>query len=69
MINCKTGNWWADEFTSARARANNSAKLIRGKFTKEQYDFFSERIKQFGEPGFVIVDDERFTTNPLSIAA
>lgn len=69
MINAKTGTWWADEFTSARARSNNSAKLIRGKFTREQYDFFSEKIQQFGEPGFVIVDDERFCTNPLNVAA
>lgn len=62
LLNCKTGDWnykkpWL-------ARANNSVKLVRGKFTKEEFDSLKEKVKQFGEPGIAIVDDEDFTTNP-----
>lgn len=62
MINCKTGNWYKDN--PQRARANNSAKLIEGQYTREDYDFFFDKIKQFGEPGFLFVEDEGFSTNP-----
>lgn len=62
MAECKTGNWFIEN--PQRARANNSAKLINGQYTKEDYDYFANKIKQFGEPGFVLVDDERFCTNP-----
>jgi len=62
MMNCKTGNWFADN--PQRARANNSAKLIKGQYTKDEYKSFFDKIRQFGEPGFLFVDDERFTTNP-----
>lgn len=67
MINAKTGTWYIDN--PQRARSNNSAVLVRGKFTKEEYDFFSKKIQEFGEPGFLLVDDERFCTNPLKLAA
>ncbi len=63
MINSKTGDWYVSN--PQRARANNSAVLVRGKYTDEEYNFFAEKIKEFGEPGFLIVDDERFCTNPL----
>ena len=33
MISCKFGNWW--ELNPQRARANNSAVLLRHKITKE----------------------------------
>jgi len=62
MAECKTGNWFIDN--PQRARANNSAKLIKGQYTKEEYDYFANKIKEFGEPGFVLVEDERFCTNP-----
>ena len=62
MINAKTGNWYITN--PQRARSNNSAKLIKGQYTKEEYDYFAEKIKQYGEPGFVLVNDERFCTNP-----
>jgi len=64
MAECKTGNWFIDN--PQRARSNNSAKLVRGQFTREEYDYFAGKIKEFGEPGFVIVDDERFCTNPCA---
>lgn len=62
MINAKTGEWYVNN--PQRGRSNNSAVLVRGKYTDEEYNFFAEKIKQFGEPGFIIVDDERFATNP-----
>lgn len=62
MLNCKTGNWFNEK--PWLARANNSIKLIRGTFTKKEFDGYKDAIKQFGEPGIVLVDDERFCTNP-----
>lgn len=62
MITCKTGNWYIEN--PQRARSNNSVKLIEGEFTREEYDRFAKSIKEFGEPGFVIVKDKYFLTNP-----
>lgn len=62
MINSKTGDWYITN--PQRGRSNNSVKLIKGQYTKEEYDYFADKIKQFGEPGFALVDDERFCTNP-----
>lgn len=64
MINAKTGNWYVDN--PQRARSNNSVKLIEGEYTKEEFDFFANKIKEFGEPGFVIVKDKYFLTNPCA---
>lgn len=64
MINCKTGNWFVEN--PQRARANNSAKLIKGQYSKDDYDFFFSRIKEYGEPGILFVDSEDFTTNPCA---
>jgi len=62
MANSKTGDWYIRN--GQRARSNNSVKLIKGQYTREEYDSFASKIKQFGEPGFILVDDERFVTNP-----
>jgi LAGLIDADG-like domain len=62
MLNCKTGNWYYDK--PWLARANNSIKLLKGKFTQEEFNSYKESIKQFGEPGIVLVDDIDWTTNP-----
>lgn len=62
MINAKTGDWYITN--PQRARSNNSVKLIRGRYTKQDYDRFATAIKEYGEPGFVLVDDEAFLTNP-----
>jgi len=64
MINSKTGDWYIRN--PQRARSNNSVKLIKGQYTREEYDSFASKIKQFGEPGFILVDDERFVTNPCA---
>lgn len=62
MLKCKTGNWFYEK--PWLGRANNSAKLLKGEFTKEEFDNYKEYIKQFGEPGIVLVDDIDFCTNP-----
>lgn len=62
MLNCKTGNWSYEN--PQRARSNNSIKLLKSELTKEEFDSYKESIKQYGEPGIVLVDDIDFTTNP-----
>jgi len=62
MLACKTGNWFID--TPWRARANNSAKILKGSLTKEELDSYKEYIKQFGEPGVLLVDDIDMMCNP-----
>lgn len=62
MLNCKTGDWFYKKHWLARA--NNSVKLIKGEFSKEEFNIIKEKIKQFGEPGLAMVDDIDFTTNP-----
>ncbi len=64
MIKCKTGNW--NETNPQRARANNSAVLVKGQFTEEEFNAFKEYIKEFGEPGFILVDSDRFVYNPCA---
>lgn len=64
MLNCKTGDWFYKK--KHLARANNSIKLVKGQFTKEEFDELKEKVKQFGEPGIVVVDDEDFNTNPCA---
>jgi ribonucleoside-triphosphate reductase len=62
MLKCKTGNWWID--APWRARANNSAKILKSALTKEELDSYKEFIKQFGEPGVLLVDDIDMLCNP-----
>lgn len=64
MLKCKTGDWFYS--SPWRARSNNSIKLLKGQFTKEEFDNYKQSIKEFGEPGIVLVDDMRFTTNPCA---
>lgn len=54
MANAKIGNWFADN--PQRARSNNSAVLIKGETTKEDFHKLMESTKHFGEPGFIWVD-------------
>ena len=62
MRNAKTGNWFIDN--PQRARANNSAILIRDKVSKEQFQELMESVKQFGEPGIFWAESEDIMTNP-----
>lgn len=62
MIMAKTGNWF--EENPQRARSNNSVMLIRDEVTKEEFDKVYERTREWGEPGFVFVDNEDVLLNP-----
>jgi len=62
MMNSKTGNWF--EENPQRARSNNSALLVRGQITKDQFDKIFQRTKEFGEPGFIFAENEDVVFNP-----
>jgi ribonucleoside-triphosphate reductase len=49
-----------------RARSNNSVLLMRNKITPEYFNDIIHKIKQYGEPGFVFADDDRFLVNPCA---
>lgn len=57
-------NYLPQKINPQRARSNNSVVLIREKSTLEQFRLIFEKIKEFGEPGFVFVDDEDQCVNP-----
>lgn len=62
MINAKTGDWFIKN--PQRGRSNNSAILIRNKTSREQFGTLMKSVKEFGEPGFVWVDDTEALYNP-----
>lgn len=62
MLNAKTGNWFTDN--PQRARSNNSALIVRNKIDRERFDAIVEKIKQFGEPGFVFAESTEHCVNP-----
>jgi ribonucleoside-diphosphate reductase alpha chain len=62
MMNAKTGKWF--EENPQRARSNNSAIIIRDKTSYKDFCKLIEKTKQFGEPGFLYVIDEKQLLNP-----
>lgn len=64
MLTCKYGNWW--EENPQRARANNSAIIMRHKVTKEKFNELWEKIKASGsgEPGIYFSNNQEWFTNP-----
>lgn len=62
MMTAKTGNWFAEN--PQRARSNNSVTLIRNSTTKEQFTEAMKSVKEFGEPGFIWVDNLESLYNP-----
>jgi ribonucleoside-triphosphate reductase (thioredoxin) len=64
MITCKYGNWW--ELNEQRGRANNSAVLVRGEVTEDQFFGLWERVElsKSGEPGIYWTNDRDWGTNP-----
>lgn len=62
MMSAKTGNWVAEN--PQRARSNNSAVIVKNTATYEQFDYIMQKVKQFGEPGFVFVESTEHATNP-----
>ena len=64
MITCKAGNWW--ETHPYRARSNNSAVLIRGEVSCEQFVKLMGRVEASGcgEPGIYWNNNKDWGTNP-----
>lgn len=64
MITCKYGNWW--ELNEQRGRANNSAVLVRGQVSEQQFFDLWERVElsKSGEPGIYWTNDRDWGTNP-----
>lgn len=64
MIECKSGNWW--ETHPYRARSNNSAVLIRGEVTCDQFVRLMARVEASGcgEPGVYWNNNRDWGTNP-----
>ena len=64
MIACKAANWW--EKNPQRARANNSAVLVRHKVDKSFFMKVWDRIQHSdsGEPGIYFTNDKDWGTNP-----
>ena len=64
MMQAKTGNWLTEN--PQRLRSNNSVLLLRSELTEEHFREVVRNARQFGEPGFVLVDDEDALTNPCA---
>lgn len=64
MLTAKTGNWFIDN--PQRGRSNNSAIIVRGELTREEWAGIMHKVKNFGEPGFIFTDNKEFCYNPLT---
>lgn len=64
MMKAKTGDWFTTN--PQRARSNNSAALIKGETTKEEFASLMQSTKEFGEPGFIWLDDKEIIFNPCA---
>jgi ribonucleoside-diphosphate reductase alpha chain len=64
MVTCKYGSWW--ELNEQRGRANNSAVMLRGTITEEQFKNLWKRIEASGsgEPGTYWTNNRDWGTNP-----
>jgi hypothetical protein len=62
MAKAKTGNWMYEN--PQRARSNNSALLLRGSTSKDDFMKLISYVKEFGEPGFIWADDVNALFNP-----
>lgn len=64
MLTCKFGNWW--ELQPQRARANNSAVVVRHKVKKKDFDALWKKVEASGsgEPGIVFTNNPEVLGNP-----
>lgn len=64
MLSCKFNNWYDTE--PQRARANNSAVILRHKIKKNEFLDLWEKIRLGGngEPGFFFTNDKEWGCNP-----
>jgi len=66
MLQCKFGDWWEGE--PQRARANNSAVVVRHRVKKKDFFNIWEKVKESGagEPGVYFTNDSEWGTNPCA---
>ena len=66
MLQCKFGDWWETE--PQRARANNSAVVVRHRVRKKDFFAIWEKVKESGagEPGVYFTNDSECGTNPCA---
>jgi ribonucleoside-triphosphate reductase len=66
MLYAKVGSWW--ERNPQRARANNSAVLIHGETTREEFDMVLDMCieSKSGEPGIFWTHDKDYGVNPCA---
>lgn len=62
MMSAKTGDWFIHN--PQRGRSNNSVVLKKDEITREEWAAIMRSVKDFGEPGFIFVDDYDFCYNP-----
>lgn len=64
MRTCKCNHWY--ETNPQRARANNSAVIVRHKITEEEFFKYFDIVKnsRTGEPGIFLTNNETHGTNP-----
>jgi ribonucleoside-diphosphate reductase alpha chain len=62
MLNAKIGNWFINN--PQRGRSNNSAALLKGHVSREEFAKLMKSTKEFGEPGFIWMDDLDIGYNP-----
>lgn len=66
MLTCKSGDWWKEH--PYRARANNSAALLRGDVSEYEFSLLMKVVEDSGcgEPGVYWTNDLDWGTNPLN---
>lgn len=62
MLKAKTGDWFISN--PQRGRSNNSVLLKRDEITREEWAAIMRSVRDFGEPGFIFVDDLDIAYNP-----
>ena len=64
MVYLKTGNWFTKE--PWLANANNSVVFKRSDVKKKQFKRIFQMVKEWGEPGFIFVEDNDYVYNPCA---
>lgn len=64
MMKAKTGNWFNEN--PQRGRSNNSVVLKKDGLKKEQFNKIIKNIAEFGEPGYLLVNDYEHLLNPCA---
>lgn len=64
MLKAKTGDWRITN--PQRGRSNNSVVLVRNEVQFDYFKTIMEKIKQFGEPGFLFVENKEVLVNPCA---